>query len=59
MKAFISISVALTGVYLVVIALMMHTENSEGAFILKVIPFFLGVACIVSALALFGIIPGG
>lgn len=43
-----------TGVYLILIALLMNTENIRSAMLFKVIPFFLGVSCLFTSGKLLG-----
>lgn len=56
MNTFINITVATTGIYLVTMSLLMNTKNIRSALLFKVVPMFLGFACIFSALVLFGVI---
>lgn len=56
MNYFINSIVAITGIWLVTTALLTNTKNAMSAIVFKVIPMFLGLSCIFSALILFGII---
>jgi hypothetical protein len=57
METFINVVVATTGIWLVIMSQLMHTENLRSALLFRAIPMFLGLMCIFSALVLFGIIP--
>lgn len=53
-ELFINISVLVSGVYLVSMALLAQTKNMISAIYFKVIPFFIGISCLFSAFKLFG-----
>lgn len=42
------------GIWLISIALMMQTKNLKSSIIFKVIPFFLGTACLYAGSKLLG-----
>jgi len=48
--------VGITGVYLIIGALVIHTQNTMSAIIFKVIPFFLGLCNILITLKRLNII---
>lgn len=54
MDLFIRTTVGLTGIWLISIVLMMETKNFISFAILKLVPFFLGLACLFSSAKLFG-----
>lgn len=40
------IVLTVAGVYNITMALLMHTPNIKSSIILKIIPFFIGLACL-------------
>lgn len=53
---FINFSILFTGIYNIILSLTLYTKNFKSAFIFKVIPFFTGLFCVLSALHLMNII---
>lgn len=45
-----------TGIFHIIMALVIHTKNLRSAIIFKVKPFLLGVGCLIYALKQFGVI---
>lgn len=56
MNHFINSVVTITGVWLIGMALLTSTKDTKSAIIFKVIPMFLGLSCLLSALILSGIV---
>ena len=55
MESFINITPVVTGVWLIVIALWISAKsNFLSAMVFKVVPFFLGLACLFSGGKLMG-----
>lgn len=45
-----------SGVWLVGTGLMMHTKNVLSSMVFKIVPFFLGLACLYSGLHQLGVL---
>jgi len=44
----------LAGIWMIGMALLMHTENIQSSMVFKVIPFFLGTGCMYTAAVSLG-----
>lgn len=51
---FVRITLLVNGLYLVIFALVNHTKDIRSSIVYKVIPFFLGCACLLAAYHLWG-----
>lgn len=56
MDIFLKVTLVVTGVSLVVFSTGTTTKGTLGILIFKTIPMLLGIACIVSALYVFGVL---
>ena len=56
MEMFLKGTLLFTGVFLVSGALMIHTKDAISALLFKVVPMLCGLACLLSALYVFGLI---
>lgn len=53
MELFIKLMPLIAGIYLVFMAIIMETENFISSLAFKVLPMFIGLGCLFSALKLF------
>jgi len=54
MDTFIKGTMLLSGLFMIIFALVMQTTNFVSSIVFKVIPFLLGIACLMSFLYLIG-----
>ena len=54
MNLFIIITSGIAGLYLICLSFALNTKNYRSLFVFKIVPFFTGLACLLSVIKLIG-----